>query len=77
MKKTALTELKNGEKAVVTGINGGGQLVHRLNSMGVFPGKEITKRFSSRRGPVIIEVLRSKVAIGRGMAEKIMVQRVP
>jgi ferrous iron transport protein A len=59
----------------VVQIQGGWGLVNRLNALGVIPGKRITKISSMlMRGPVTIEVDRVQVAIGFGMANKVIVK---
>jgi len=46
----------------------------RLNALGIRPGKEITKISSMfMNGPVTIQIDRSQVAIGLGMAKKILI----
>jgi len=67
--------MKTGQKARVLEILGGPGLENRLMSMGIYPGREITK-FShfALRGPVTIKIGRSVVAIGHGMARKIIVE---
>jgi len=55
-------------------IQGGYGLVNRLNALGIRPGKRITKISSMfMRGPVTIQVDRAQVAIGFGMARRIIV----
>jgi len=64
-----------GQNGVVVQIQGGHGLVNRLNSLGIRPGKRITKTSSMiMRGPVTIEVDRAQVAIGFGMARRIIVE---
>jgi len=59
----------------VVQIQGGHGLVDRLNALGIMPGKRITKISSMiARGPVTIEVDRAQVAIGFGMANRIIVE---
>ncbi|MDD5475861.1 MAG: FeoA family protein [Syntrophales bacterium] len=70
----SLIDLKPLESAVVAEINGGHALVDRLNGLGIRRGKRITMISSVfSRGPVTILVDRSQIAIGHGMADKIMV----
>lgn len=57
-------------------INGGNNIKSKLYQLGIYEGSEIEKRFSYKKGPVIVKVLNSEVAIGRGMAEKIIVEEV-
>jgi Fe2+ transport system protein FeoA len=43
--------------------------------MGIHPGDEITMlRFGALRGPILIEVHSSQVALGRGIASRIIVE---
>jgi len=64
-----------GQSGVVIQIQGGHGLVNRLNSLGIRPGKRITKTSSMiMRGPVTIQVDRAQVAIGFGMARRIIVE---
>jgi len=50
-------------------------LVDRLHSLGIRPGKRITKVSGMfMRGPVTLQVGRAQVAIGFGMARRIVVE---
>jgi Fe2+ transport system protein FeoA len=73
-KKITLLELKPKTKARVKEIIGGTGIHNRLTAMGVYAGCEIEKKSSIFGGPVIVKVCRSVVAIGRGMAGKIIVE---
>lgn len=67
--------MKPDHKGKVLEILGGPGLRHRLMSMGLYVGKEITKlSYIGLRGPVVIKVGRSVLALGHGMAAKIMVE---
>jgi len=64
-----------GQSGIVVQIQGGHGLVNRLSALGIIPGKRITKISSMlMRGPVTIEVDRVQVAIGFGMANKVIVE---
>jgi len=70
-----LTEMQPGETGIVKEIQGGFGLIRKLQSMGVRPGKQITKVSSHFwRGPQTIEIDNLQVAIGFGMAKRIFVQ---
>jgi len=70
-----LIDLKAGEKAEIVLVEGGGSVRRRLTDMGLTPGTVIAMaRPSSRMGPVEISVRSSTLAIGRGIAEKIIVR---
>jgi len=74
-KQTTLAGMQIGQSGVVVQIQGGHGLVNRLNSLGIRPGKRITKLSSMiMRGPVTIQVDRAQVAIGFGMANRIIVE---
>ena len=69
-----LARMQTGQSGTVVQIQGGHGLVNRLNSLGIRPGKRITKISSMiMRGPVTIQVDRAQVAIGFGMARRIIV----
>lgn len=57
------------------GVHGGSGFDERIGAMGIRPGKKI-KKISSifLRGPQTIEIGKSQVAIGFGMAKKILVE---
>jgi Fe2+ transport system protein FeoA len=75
MKKVSLVHLKPSHKGKVLEILGGAGLQNRLMSMGLYVGKEITKlSYVGLRGPVVIRVGRSVLALGHGMAVKIIVE---
>ena len=75
MKKVSLVHLKPNHKGKVSEISGGLGLQNRLMSMGLYVGKEITKlSYVGLRGPVVIRVGRSVLALGHGMATKIIIE---
>ena len=70
-----LPQMQAGQTGTVVEIRGGFGFFRRLNALGIFPGKRITKISSMlARGPVTIEVDRGQVAMGFGMANRIVVQ---
>ncbi len=70
-----LVEMLPGEEGVVKNVAGGRGMVRRLYCMGIFPGQRIKKLSGiGRGGPVVVEVMRTKVAIGFGMASRILVE---
>jgi len=73
-KQTTLARISSGQTCTVIRIEGGHGLVRRLQALGIRPGKRITKVSSMfGRGPVTINIDRSQVALGFGMAGKIVV----
>ncbi|MFC1511001.1 ferrous iron transport protein A [Candidatus Margulisiibacteriota bacterium] len=75
-KLVPLTSLRNGEKGIVNMIDGGQGVMQRLQAMGVREGKEV-KKISGMFlfGPVTVQVGQTRIAIGHGMASKIMVAK--
>jgi len=75
MRKIDLTQVKAGQSGIVTEIQGGYGLIRRIQSLGVREGKRITKVSSHFwRGPQTIKVDNLRVAIGFGMAKRIIVE---
>jgi len=75
MKKISLVHFKPNHKGKISEITGGAGLQNRLMSMGLYIGKEITKlSYIGLRGPVVIRVGRSVLALGHGMAAKIIIE---
>ena len=70
-----LSDLAHSDSARVTSIEGGMGLRQQLALRGIAEGC-ILKMISSSRGPVIVEVKGSTIALGRRMARKIRVARL-
>lgn len=70
-----LVELPDGRKAIIKSVNGGHGLLQKLEALGIREGKEIT-RISGQwmKGPVIIRSGQTELAIGYGMARRILVE---
>jgi ferrous iron transport protein A len=76
-KQITLRQMQPGQSGRVFQIQGGHGLIDRLNALGIRPGQKITKTGSTfMRGPVTIKVGTAQVAIGLGMANKIIVELV-
>ena len=70
-----LTEMQPGETGIVEEMQGGYGYIRKLQSMGVRSGKRITKVSSHFwRGPQTVEVDNVQIAIGFGMAKRIIVE---
>lgn len=71
-----ITELKENEQAVVSEIKGGHGLINKLDSLGLRQGVKITKVSKNfMGGPVVLKAGSTQVAIGYGMAKKILVDK--
>ncbi|NOX44362.1 MAG: ferrous iron transport protein A [Caldiserica bacterium] len=72
---TDLEALPVGRRARVVRIDGGRGLVARLARLGVVPGAEV--EVISRApvgGPILVEVDGARVALGRGVARRVVVE---
>jgi len=75
MRKISLAQLKANHKGKVVEVLGGGNLQNKLTNIGVHKGKEVTKlSHIGLRGPVVIKVGRGILALGHGVAAKVMVE---
>jgi len=74
-KRISICELRQGQSGRVVEILGGHGIAERLNSMGIRPGKDINKVSTAfMKGPITVSVDRCQIAIGWGMAQKVMVE---
>ncbi len=67
--------LQLGDLAEVVEILSGNQSVTRIEDMGFRVGKTVEVLNNKGRGPLLIKVDESRLALGRGLAMKIMVRR--
>lgn len=76
MKRISLIQLKENRKGKVVEILSGTNLYKKLMHMGIFKGKEITKlSHIGLRGPVVIKAGRSILALGHGVAAKVILEQ--
>lgn len=68
-----LSKIKSGKKVKLAGVEAGRGLNSRLAAMGLLPNVEITVVNNGHPGPFVISVKGSRMMLGRGMADKIMV----
>ena len=74
-KQITLARMQARQSGTVVQIQGGRGMVNRLSVRGIRPGKRVTKVSSMlMRGPVTVQVDRVQVAIGFGMASRIIVE---
>ncbi|MFH1404332.1 MAG: FeoA family protein [Candidatus Altiarchaeota archaeon] len=70
-----LSELGVGKKATVRELQGGDQFKSKLKTMGLREGKQITVIAKEpAHGPVVVKIGNTTLTIGRGMADKILVE---
>ena len=74
-KQIPLSRVEAGQSGIVVQIQGGRGLINRLSALGIRPGQRVTKVSSMfMRGPVTIQVGNAQVAIGFGMANRIIIE---
>jgi len=74
-RQMTLHQMETGQTGTVIQMLGGHGLIRRLEAMGIRPGKKVTKVSSMLfRGPVTLKIDNTQVAIGFGMARKIVVE---
>jgi ferrous iron transport protein A len=72
---TTLDQIYENRKAKVIDVQGSAGIKQRLSQMGIHPGDIITiLRYGVLRGPILIEIHGSQVALGRGIASRIIVE---
>jgi len=72
-----LAELKRGKIAEIKQIKGGLGFQRRVATLGIRAGKKIQKVAEQPlRGPIVLEVDGCRVALGRGMAARVLVEEV-
>ena len=69
-----LTMVKSGELVEVVGIKGGFGLRRRLASMGLAPGIAVRVVNNQMPGPFAIDLKGSRLVLGHGMAQKVLVR---
>lgn len=67
--------LRLGDRAEVVDIISGKHPCARIEDMGFRVGKTIEMLNNEGRGPLLIKIDESRLALGRGLAMKIMVRR--
>jgi ferrous iron transport protein A len=73
--KCPVSSMRNGQWGTLTDINGGEDLTEKLASLGIRIGTRVGKKYGLLgQGPVVLTVGTGEVAIGYGMASRMMVQ---
>jgi Fe2+ transport system protein FeoA len=68
-----LATRKPGESVVIRAIAQGRTLRQRLLNLGIVPGETVQIIRGGGRNPMVLEIRGTKVVIGAGMAEKVLV----
>jgi ferrous iron transport protein A len=69
-----LSKIRSGRTVKVVGVEAGRGLNSRLAAMGLLPNVEIIVVSNGHPGPFVVSVKGSRMMLGRGMADKIMVR---
>jgi ferrous iron transport protein A len=69
----SLGGIKNGTWVQIEQMRGGQHFLSRLASLGFTPGARLKVLQNYGHGPIIVSVRDTRVALGRGEAEKILV----
>ncbi len=70
-----LAFLTPGERGEIVEIRGGRGIIKRLHEMGFVPSAFIEVLTSHARGPLLVGINGTRIAIGRGIGMKIIVRR--
>ncbi len=71
--RVPLAFLSENKQATVVEVVGGRGLVRRLYELGFTPGTKVRVISSSSPGPVLVDVKGARIALGRGVTMKIIV----
>jgi len=70
---TPLSEIHTGGSAIIYDLKGGHEFAARVAALGFTVGERVSILQNSGRGPVLVRVRGSRIALGRGEARKIQV----
>jgi ferrous iron transport protein A len=73
---SCLSGVRSGESVQIRTMDGGHQFLSRLASLGFTPGTRLEVVHNYGHGPIIVRLRDTRVALGRGEAAKIVVQKV-
>lgn len=71
-----LSQVRQGKTVVLVRVDAGFGLNNRLAAMGLLPKVKIKVVSNHYHGPFIIDLKGSRMALGKGMANKILVQEI-
>jgi Fe2+ transport system protein FeoA len=76
MTAIGLDELPTGGEAEIEALSGAGAIVGRLAALGFVPGSRVQMVRNRGRGPLIVSIIFTRVALGRSEADSIRVRRI-
>ena len=71
-----LDELPTGGEAEIESLSGAGAIMSRLAALGFVPGSRVSMVQNRGRGPLIVSVIHTRVALGRSEAGSIRARRI-
>ena len=71
-----LDELPPGGEAEIESVSGAGSVMSRLAALGFVPGSRVSMVQNRGRGPIIVSVIHTRVALGRSEAGSIRARRI-
>lgn len=72
-----LALVESGEKVeIIDFVKKGTSIFNHLRNIGIFAGKIVEVVSNQGHGPLLLRIDEARIAIGRGMAMKIMVRRL-
>jgi ferrous iron transport protein A len=72
---STLSALEQDQTAVVSSLTGGQRFISRVSAMGFTPETPVTMMQNMGRGPILVYLRDTQVALGRGEAAKIQIER--
>ena len=72
-KHLPLAMINPSERVKVTEIRGGRGLLQKLADMGLTPGVNLKVINSQKPGPILVDIRGSRLVLGHGVAQKVMV----
>ena len=75
-RRPVLSEITTGARVVFRGVDTGRGLTSRLAALGLVAGAHIEVLQNSGRGPVLVRVHNTRVALGRNEARKVIVEEI-
>ena len=74
-KRVSLARMRAGQRGKIVWVSGGCGIVSKLDALGIRKGKEIAKISEQwMKGPVLVQLGNSQIALGFGMALKVLVE---
>ena len=72
-----LDTVKENQEVKIISVSGGWGIRQRLSCLGIHPGDMIKiKKSDIMRGPILIKIHGNQVALGRGIANRILVEAI-